>query len=108
MYNRLWMLAVLSIALGSVSQAADTAGCDPQLTYALRHCERVIGSLRPYKSGELRVFASDGSEYTVAQAQWMKQQLALVAQACVDGQVGDAARRLAEVQQMLVSHHHSL
>jgi hypothetical protein len=101
------MLGVLSIALGSVSHAADTTVCGQQLTYALRHCERVIGSLRPYKSGELRVFASDGSEFTVAQAQWMKQQLALVAQACVDGQVADAERRLGQVQQMLGSHHHS-
>ena len=54
----------------------------------------------------MRVFASDGAEFTAGQVQWMKGQLRLIATACADGNAPDASRRLAEVRQVLNEHHH--
>jgi len=102
---------VLGISGGVLAQAAyaaGQAGCDDKLTHALKHLQLVVGTLRSDKAGQMRVFASDGSEFTAAQAQWMKGQLALVAMACTYGNAADAARRLAEVQQFLSAHHRSL
>jgi hypothetical protein len=84
--------------------AADGAGCDAKLTSQLEQCERIIGSLRPDKAGQMRVFASDGSEFTAGQAQWMKEQLRLVTQSCADGDAQQANLRLAQVQQLLKEH----
>jgi hypothetical protein len=108
MHKRLPLLCILGCTLGPAAFAAGAAGCDDKLTYTLQHLQLVVGTLRPDKAGQMRVFASDGSEFTAAQAQWMKGQLALVARACVDGDAADAARRLAEVQQLLSEHHRSL
>jgi len=104
MHHRLALLCLLSCTLGPAAYAAATAGCDDKLMYTLRHLQLVVGTLRPDKAGQMRVFASDGSEFTAAQAQWMQAQLALVAKACVNGDAADAARRLAEVQQLLSEH----
>lgn len=100
----LWSMALM---LGSTAYAANTVGCDDKLTNALHECQRIVGSLRADKAGQMRVFASDGSEFTAEQAQWMKGELKLIAKACADGDADEAGRRLAEVQQLLNEHHRS-
>ena len=99
--------AGIGLLLGSSAYAAGAVGCDVKLITSLHECERFVGSLRADKAGQMRVFASDGSEFTAGQAQWMKGQLRLVAKACADGDVADAARRLADVQELLQGHHRS-
>jgi hypothetical protein len=74
----------------------------------LRECERIVGSLRADKAAQMRVFAPDGSEFTGGQATWMTNQLRLIATACSDGDGEAAARRLAEVQDVLRGHPHLL
>jgi hypothetical protein len=107
MNNRPLVLASMALMLGSTAYAAGAAGCDEKLTNALNECQRVVGTLRADKAGQMRVFASDGSEFTAGQAQWMKAQLKSVAKACAEGDVTDAARRLSDVQELLQEHHRS-
>jgi hypothetical protein len=107
MYTKPLLLAAMGVALGSSAYAAGRAACDDKLTHALRQCQRIVGTMRADKAGQMRVFASDGSEFTAGQAQWMKGQLRLVAWACTHGDCADAARRLADVQQLLNEHHRS-
>jgi hypothetical protein len=98
------VLLAASALLGSGAYAADGASCDAKLTSQLEECERIVGSLRPDKAGQMRVFASDGSEFTAGQAQWMKEQLRLASQSCASGDVQQATHRLAQVQQLLKEH----
>jgi hypothetical protein len=107
MTNNLPVLSSIALLLGSSAYAAGNVGCDDKLTSALHECQRIVGSLRADKAGQMLVFASDGSEFTAGQAQWMKGQLRLVAKACSNGDAADAARRLADVQRLLDDHHHS-
>jgi hypothetical protein len=108
MTNKLPVFSSIVLLLGSCAYASCNAGCDDKLTRALHECQRIVGSLRADKAGQMRVFASDGSEFTAGQAQWMKGQLRLVAKACTDGDAVDAARRLADVEQLLNEHHRLL
>jgi hypothetical protein len=104
MNRRYLALLAASALMGSDGYAADGAGCDARLTSQLEECQRIVGSLRPDKAGQMRVFASDGSEFTAGQAQWMKQQLRLVSQSCADGDAQQASHLLAQVQQLLKEH----
>ena len=81
------------------------AGCSSALTEQLVSAERIVDSLRPDKSGQMRVFASDGSEFTAGQALWMKGQLRSVLQACVQGDEVSAASSLHGVTDLLRTHH---
>src|ERR1700693_5659989 len=101
------VLSSSAVLLGSSAYAAGNIGCDDKLTSALPECQRIIGSLRADKAGQMLVFASDGSGFTAGQAQWRKGQLRLVAKACSNGDAADAARRLTDVQQLLNEHHRS-
>ncbi len=56
----------------------------------------------------MRVFASDGSEFTAGQALWMKGQLRSVLQACVRGDESSAASSLHGVTDLLHTHHREL
>jgi hypothetical protein len=103
--NRRWIALLAASALMMPgAHAADGASCDGKLTSQLAECERIVGSLRPDKAGQMRVFASDGSVFTAGQAQWMKEQLKLAAQSCSDGDGQQASHRLAQVQQLLKEH----
>lgn len=104
--SRYVKLMMISALMAPAAYAAGTA-CDDKLAASLHACEQIIGSLRPDKAGQMRVFAPDGSEFTASQAQWMKAQLQLIARACADGNSADASRRLAEVQELLNEHHRS-
>jgi hypothetical protein len=105
MRNRYLILLATGTLLGSSAYAATSDAIPDNLT-ALHQSERIVGSLHPDKPGQMRVFASDGSEFTAGQAQWMKGQLRLSARDFADGDAAEASRRLAEVRQLLNEHHH--
>jgi hypothetical protein len=107
MRNKLIVLSSMALMFASTAYAASAGGCDDKLTSSLQECQRIVGSLRADKAGQMRVFASDGSEFTAGQAQWMQGQLRMVVRACAQGDGSDAARRLADVQQLLREHHRS-
>jgi hypothetical protein len=81
------------------------AGCSTTLTEQFAGADRIVDSLRPDKPGQMRVFASDGSEFTAGQALWMRGQLRSVLQACVQGDEVSAASSLHGVSDLLRAHH---
>jgi hypothetical protein len=78
--------------------------CQTEFTTKWHDCAHIVDWLRPEKAGQVRVFASDGSEFTAGQVLWMKGQLRLVGQACARGDQADAAQRLTGVQDLVKSH----
>jgi hypothetical protein len=106
MRSRLWALPAVALLIGSIASANSNAGCDQTLTASLHEYQRLVGSLRADKAGQMLVFAPDGSEFTAEQATWLRSQLRLIAQACTDGRSEVAARSLAEVQRLLKQHRH--
>jgi hypothetical protein len=80
-------------------------GCDASFTEQYHDGVRIVDSLRPDKGGQARVFAVDGSEFTAGQARWMQGQMHKVEEACMRGELARAAQLLAEVQELLRSHH---
>jgi hypothetical protein len=81
------------------------ADCSPMLSKQYANAQRIVDSLKPDKPGQVRVFASDGSEYTAGQALWMKGQLRSVLQACAQADETAAAAGLHGVTDLLSSHH---
>jgi hypothetical protein len=92
----------------AVSLCHAAEACDASFTEQYHECVRIVDSLRPDKSGQARVFAVDGSEFTAGQARWLQGQLHKVEEACVRGDQVRAAQLLAEVQELLQSHHKAL
>jgi len=92
-----------SIVAASMLAAAPCAasGCDAALTHRFHECLRLVDSLKPDKAGLPRVYGADGSQFTPAQALWMKGQLQKIEAACARGDPADAARRLTAVQDLL-------
>ena len=97
---------VASICLLAVSTLSH-ASCNPVLAEQLASAQRIVDSLRPDKPGQARVVASDGSEYTAAQALWMKGQVRSVLRACAQGDETSATSTLHGVVDLLTSHHHT-
>jgi hypothetical protein len=91
-------------ALLCASLAYAQAGCDPVQIKAFQKAERIVASLRPDKPAQARAFAIDGSEFTAGQTQWMRGQLNKSSRACARGDNIDAARSLAEVQELIEAH----
>jgi hypothetical protein len=87
------------------SSAVTHAGCTPGLTEQLVSAERIVDSLRPDKAGQMRVFAVDGSEFTAAEALWMKGQMRIVLRACAQGDEASAASTLRGITDLLNAHH---
>ena len=81
------------------------ADCNPLLSKQYANAQWIVDSLRPDKPAQVRVFASDGSEYTAGQALWMKGQLRFVLQACARADETTAATALHGVTDLLTSHH---
>jgi hypothetical protein len=81
------------------------AGCSSVSAEQLVSAERIVDSLRPDKAGQMRVFASDGSEYTAGEALWMKGQLRSVLRACAQGEEASAASTLRGITDLLNAHH---
>ena len=102
MVGRCALILAMGVLTASQIHAADA--CD-DLSTSLRRCELIVGSLRPDKAGQQRVYASDGSEFTGGQALWMKGQLREISKDCSQGNLADASRRLGEVQELLNRHH---
>jgi hypothetical protein len=96
--------AVISTCL-LASSTLTQASCSPALTEQIVSAERIVDSLRPDKAGQMRVFASDGSEYTAGEALWMKGQLQSVLRACARGDEASAASTLRGVTDLLNAHH---
>jgi hypothetical protein len=84
------------------------ASCSTAFTAQVASAERTVGSLRPDKPGQIRVFASDGSEFTAGQALWMKGQLRFVQQACAQGDEVSAGSSLHGVTDLLNAHRRAL
>jgi hypothetical protein len=84
------------------------ASCSTAFTENLAGAERIVSSLRPDKPGQIRVFASDGSEFTAGQALWMKGQLRSVVEACARDNEVSAASSLRGVTDVLNAHHRAL
>ncbi len=103
------MSATLVSLTGSIfmlgSPPMSHADCSLALTEQIASVERIVDSLRPDKAGQMRVFASDGSEFTAGQAQWMKGQLRGIERECTQGHDDSAASQLRGVQELLKAHH---
>jgi hypothetical protein len=102
------MPATLVSLTGSIfmlgSPAMVHAACSLALTEQIAGVERIVDSLRPDKAGQMRVFASNGSEFTSGQAQWMKGQLRAILRDCTKGDDEAAAAQLRGVQELLNAH----
>jgi hypothetical protein len=96
-------VAVVAL-IAATAQAETPCGTFSQ---QYKDCLRLVDSLRPDKSGQARVFAADGSEFTAGQALWMQGQLRRVASLCATRRAEDqaeAAHILTEVSDLLRSH----
>lgn len=105
MWSRV-MVSIAAVAATSVCWA--DGACDPAMMQQYRECAHIIGSLRPEKAGQARVFAYDGSEYTGGQAAWMKGQLHKLERLCASSSEADkaeATRVLMDLETVLKSHH---
>jgi hypothetical protein len=102
------MTTTLFSIIGSIYMLAASpmthAGCSPALTEQIVNAERIVDSLRPDKAGQMRTFATDGSEYTSGQALWMKGQMRAVERACAHGDDAAATEALRGVQDLLKAH----
>ena len=99
-------VAFFLVAAGWLASAATyaSASCDPAFMDSVHECARIVDSLRFDKAAQFRVFATNGAEFTAAQAKWMQAQLKLLDAACARGDRVEAARRLAEVRQLIKAH----
>jgi hypothetical protein len=94
-----WLAIVCTVSL-----AHGAEGCGASFAQQYRDSLRIVDSLRADKSGQARVFAADGSEFTAGQARWMQGQLHEVEEACARGNQARAAQLLRPVQELLKSH----
>jgi hypothetical protein len=95
-------VAALTVLLTASMQSY--AGCSPTLTTRFENTQRIVDSVRPDKPGQTRVFASDGSVFTGADALWMKGQLRLVLKECSQGDEAAADKTLHGVMDFLSAH----
>ena len=79
------------------------AACSRPVNGSLIGAERMVGSLRPEKGGQARVFAYDGTEFTAGEALWMKGRLRLAAAACARSDDVGARPYLKQVLDLLHS-----
>jgi hypothetical protein len=82
------------------------ASCSTAFGEQVASAERIANSLRPDKPGQIRVFSSDGSEFTAGQALWIKGQLRSIEQDCARGDEAAAASSLHEVSVLLNARKH--
>jgi hypothetical protein len=89
----------------STASTLSYAGCSPTLTTQFESTQRIVDSVRPDKPGQTRVFASDGSVFTGADALWMTGQLRLVLKECAHNDEAAADKTLRGVIDFLSAHH---
>jgi hypothetical protein len=99
--------SVVTLILLSTTSVLSHAGCSPTFTTLFESTQRIVDSIRPDKPGQTRVFASDGSEFSGAEALWMKGQLRSVLQECAQGDEGKADATLRGVNELLRAHRRS-
>lgn len=97
----LLLSALLSVAAVSSAVAAVS---DPALLRTLRQTERIVNSLQLNKPSQMRVFAFDGTEYTGAEALWLKNHLRTVQKALASNDSKMATQQLQAVVSTLKSH----
>ena len=97
----LLLSALLSVAAVSSAVAAVN---DPALLRTLRQTERIVNSLQLNKPSQMRVFAFDGTEYTSAEALWLKNHLRTVQKALASNDSKMATQQLQAVVSTLKSH----
>jgi hypothetical protein len=97
---------IITFALTLAATVSHAGACDKsQPDY--RNSVRLVDSLRPDKSGQMRVFAADGSEFNAGQVQWLKARLREVDSLCARDTQADearAAKLLQDVRGLLDSH----
>ena len=101
-----FIVGIAAVVATSVCWADGT--CDATMMQQYRECAHIVGSLRPEKAGQARVFAYDGSEYTGGQALWLRGQLRKLERLCASSSAADkeeATRVLMEMENLLKSHH---
>ena len=106
MLSKKILICLAVICLASSILRADE-GCDAGFIQQYNDCLRLVNSLQPDKSGQMRVRAANGSEFTAGQARWMQGQLRSVDEACVRGDQAAATQLLSAVQQLLAAHRRS-
>lgn len=97
----LFVVAVNGLASSSLYASER---CDRSFLQQYHDAARVVDSLRPDKGGQMRVYATDGSEFTAGQVRWMRGQLRLVDEACLRSDQAAAIRVLNGVQQLVQTH----
>jgi hypothetical protein len=93
--------ALMVLLTASMRSYAD---CSPTLITQFESTQRIVDSVRPDKPGQTRVFASDGSVFTGADALWMKGQLRLVQKECAQRDEAAANKTLHGVIDFLSAH----
>jgi hypothetical protein len=96
-------ISLAVVFFGGSAAYADT-GCDPALIREFQESERIVVSLRADKPAQFRVFAVDGSEFTVGQSRWMRGQLEKSGRARARGDCAEAAKLLGGVHDLIKAH----
>jgi hypothetical protein len=97
---------LIALAAGCLAASVGFANesCDPGFNQQYHESLRIVDSLRLDKPGQMRVFASDGSEFTGGEALWLRARLRQVDRACGRADQVVAARLLCGVQVLLTAH----
>jgi hypothetical protein len=97
------ILIALTAGCLAASAGYGNESCDAGFNQQYHDSLRIVDSLRLDKPGQMRVFASDGSEFTGGQTLWMRGQLRHVDRACAGGDQVGAARLLRGVQELVTA-----
>lgn len=104
MRGRLYGILVPVALSGLASGVHASESCSADFVQQYQDSVRIVGSLRPDKPGQTRVYAIDGSEFTAGQVRWMQGQLQLSDRACTRGDQATASTALNAVQQLVRAH----
>jgi len=98
------LVSAIGGALMLASATMAHADCSASLNEKIGGVAHIVDSLRPDKPGQMRTFASDGSEYTAGQASWMKGQLRAIERECANSEDTSAAARLQSLRELVDAH----
>jgi hypothetical protein len=102
------VIPLVSVAASTclLASAPTHASCNAAFSEQFANAERVANSLRPDEPGQVRVFSSDGAEFTAGQALWIKGQLRSIEQDCARGDEVAAVSSLHEVSNLFAARKH--
>ena len=92
-----------AVAIFAWTAAAAKESCNNELEFSIERYGHVIHSLRLDKPGQAHVYAADGTEFTPAEAFWMREQLRRIETACKLDASPDALERLEQVRWLINS-----